>query len=244
MSAEPKVIYVPTCEQHEEHPIANMLLEHLAWPALGLVVFLILRSKIVELIDTAKKRLKEGKVSVTSEGVTLEAIQEGRQEIAREIFLLKMEGQQAQPPSSKTAEQQLQELSEQYLGRHANDLGVRTRAKDSLARRMGALVVQAGIDRDTLLDPKNPAKLAALAHASLLSPQAADVQRLLSACSMTKLKHVRYAIAMALARLIDDGILGQAAYFDVYRALADMQVGADASLQSRIQKTLGLLWAQ
>ena len=237
----PSVVYVPTCQQREDYPLASMLLEHLAWPALGLFIFIVLRSKIGSLFDTARERLAKGKVSVTKEGLTLEAVEEGRREVSREVFLLKMDSQQ-QVPQGKTPEQQLDDLAKQYLGRHPNDRWARIRAKDSLARRMGALVVQGNIDRNTLIEGRNDAKLVALAHASLLDPKSTDLPLLLQACSRADSKHVRYALAMAFARSIEEGIVTRADYFDVYRALAGMQKGADDLLVARIEKTVALLW--
>jgi hypothetical protein len=251
MNPEPKVVYVPTCEQpsspEASYPIMSLAFEHLAWPVLGLVAFISLRGRVANVLEAAKKRLEDTKtkVSVTKDGsITFEAVAEGRKEVERQVELLNLDNKDAQVPQGATAEKQLNDMATQYLGRHSDDPIKRRNAKDSIARRMGALVVQNKIPLQSLLDARNEAKLAALAHASMLTPDAGQLDLLAQASIFATLLHVRYALAMAFARLIEAGMVTPNDHFKVFRALVPMRDGADESLQRRIEKTLALLWAR
>ena len=246
MSSEPAVLRVELSEKKADPSPVNPYLEwgaeHFTWPLLGVMVFFVLRSHVVKLLAVITTRVeKSEKLTVGKDGITVEAVARGREEVKERVALIAAESQQLAQGNFNSAQDLLQELGARYCGKLSDDKQIRTQEKAKLAREMGAIVVQAKLDRAQLVDANDEAKLVALAHASLLAPDSGDTALLLAAAVYAKTLHVRYAIAMAFARLLDEGLVQKGDLTRIEAVLVMMRQHADQSLRERLDQTAALL---
>jgi hypothetical protein len=111
-----------------------------------------------------------------------------------------------QEPSVQVREL-LRQLADEYRTINMPDWEIRTRAKNRQAAKLFQAVVSHGVSREWLADQDDEALILALASAVHALPEPDDVERLLKVAPKVRLKHVRYRVASAFGRLIDNRLI-------------------------------------
>ena len=239
---------------------AVQLVGHLAWPVTGLIIIYVFRRGLRGVIGAVERRIEDPNtdVSIGREGLelstrlaaaeskleSLEVDQDDKEVAARERErttqgLRRGEGAAAPDRQLTTTEQdgvpaELRRLADEYM---ALDYPDRTRLVgegDELAREMGALILSQGVDRDLVASSGSEGLILGLSVAVHSSPEAGDLQRLLSGAGDVSRPHVRSRLVLALGRLADGGFMTRLDLPEVRRVLLAYERGAGRDLKMRI----------
>jgi hypothetical protein len=155
----------------------------------------------------------------------------------RESLSAKMSQEHGDKAGGETIDHELLLLADEYLGISVSDWSERVRLKDAMSRKMAKMVIDRNISKDLLAVQGHEGLLMALASAIHASPDRRDFARISRIPHKVERLHVKYRIAMALARIFEQHL---ALRDDADRALEILDlfnVDADPVLRHRIYKT-------
>jgi hypothetical protein len=209
------------------------------WPVFIGLLLVIFRKRVGEFLDRLRDRLADPKQSVAAFGISVGPAQGQVETLGESVAQLShiVRNQGAHPPAN--LKDQLKTLGQRYehaKGATPKETG---QLKSELGRQMGALVATAGPARRELvrelLTSGVEADVAAVAFAVLAEPTIADANDLCAVATRLQRNHPRYAIALALDRLAQTGLIASPAI--ALAAIEAMRARADHHLSRRLDAT-------
>ncbi len=153
-----------------------------------------------------------------------------------------MAAARADPQAAEKIPQALFALKTEYIAAGGEQDHVRRiQIKNDLARSMGAEVLRANIDRQTLVDQRDEVMTLALAAAVTALPQPGDDALILTAGQRIGRLHVRYRVAAAVSELAQSQVLQLNLVPDMEDLVSSCRRSADDRLIRRINWTLKVL---
>jgi hypothetical protein len=217
------------------------------WPVFAGLLIFFFRKRVAEFLTRFGERLADPKQNVTAFGVAVGPAQGQVETLSASVAQLSqlVKSTNTTPPTDTHIE--LQSLGEQYevvRGTTAKETGL---LKSDLGKKMGTLVLMAGAERQELakqlLTSNVEANITAVAFGVLADPGLVDARQLYAAARTLKRSHPRYAVALALDRLAQAGLL--ASPRDALAAVDAMEPGADPHLAKRLAATRAsiMIWS-
>jgi hypothetical protein len=106
---------------------------------------------------------------------------------------------------------------------------------------MSNLVLTRNVSKDLLAGQDHEGLLMALAAAIHTAPEKGDFDRISRIARKVKRLHIKYRIAMALGRLFEQNVAGEADISRCKEILDDYNIGADPALRRRITQTKAII---
>lgn len=216
----------------------------LLWPVIVIALAWWLRAELRQILASLAARLADPRTEISAgplKLVTLESRVESI-ELNQTVGLSSLAGgATAADAPVGSVPQALIDAANQYLNVDIPDWNARVQRKDEIAAAMARMVVQANISRTTLAASTNEALRMALATAINLDPRTGDDVCVATGGKNLKRLHVRYRFAMAMARLVERRLVKPESIIVFRQLCAEYSQGADASLHTRIARTLAVL---
>ncbi|HEX3144913.1 MAG TPA: hypothetical protein VHQ64_13150 [Pyrinomonadaceae bacterium] len=233
------------------------LVGHLAWPVTVLALVVVLRREIQEICKSLSRRIADpassliiGKGGLEIKGrvdaalgriESLEIDQNQSKELIFGVLGKKELKAGTVPGRDETVAPELLKLADEYLKISASEWSERVRLKDECARRMSNLVLTRNVSKDLLAGQDHEGLLMALVTAIHAAPEQGDFDRISRIAQKVKRLHVKYRIAMALGRLFEQNLAGEADVARCKEILDDYNIGADPALRRRIIQTKAII---
>lgn len=135
----------------------------------------------------------------------------------------------------------LMQLADEYLAISHPDWKERIRLKDAAARRMAHCAARDRVSHDLLADQDHEGLILALAATIHSFPLPGDAARLLRISQKATKLHVRYKVAMAMARLVERKLATKEEADAFGKSLDEYKQTADRSLGRRIGWTQAVI---
>jgi hypothetical protein len=223
----------------------------LSWPVTVLIAIYLLRAelrgfinKLTELISNAAsisigtKGLDIKLAAVNTRVTAIQATQEqAKSAAARGRKRSRRDEEKVDGGEIPT---RLTDLALKYLNLNIPDYRERVRRKNEMAHEMGDLVVEANVSRKLLVS-SDEGLIVAFSAAVIAQPEPGDLALLLGTQGLAKRLHVRYRLVLALAVLINKGLVADADRERIDTTLTVFDKGADAPLSKLIADTKSLL---
>jgi hypothetical protein len=223
----------------------------LLWPLLIAAIVLTFRHSLRSMMNGLAKRvgdldtsLKLGPVELTRRVHVLEskvASQMESEQADRGVLALSIQHLEDRPKEQIDVMERLRQLAREYKSVNISDWLERLRRKDEITAHMASLVISQKLPRDVLAnDPDEAVRMAAIA-AIHTDPQRGDDERLALAAHGLTLKHVKYRVMMAAARLATANLLAPRRVPEFLHLAETFRADADAPLLARIDGTVTIL---
>jgi hypothetical protein len=140
---------------------------------------------------------------------------------------------------------QLRQMANDYDNVRIPDWSARVQKKEDISAAMAAFANTNQISKDDILSmyaaSPSDGLLIALATLIILTPEAGDNDRLLRYGFQIRSKHVRYRTLNAIAKLLDQKLIGPSKWTQFKALVTSFRLNADNSLNSKIDEISSLL---
>jgi len=206
------------------------LLKAVAWPAVALTVFLVLRSEARSFMSMLT--LKVDRASRTK-------LLKGMIDLVDEVAKASVSSDRSGgPPSGQDPAQEFEALAKEYDALDDPDYKSRVATRRRQADRLGELAASLKLPRAALAESTSEGKLVALATAAVLKPMTNDFAALEKAAETANFNFTRYRLALAIVPTLSKAAVSAKLLRRAAKILDSIEhrpnAETDASLQRRI----------
>lgn len=229
---------------------------HIAWPLTIVVIVCACRRQLQRIIEAVAKRIgdtnsslsiKKGDLELRLEAAqrrieTMGAVQDLTRGFVLEEMSIRPNNRMGGLGSADgEIDDDLIGLANEYLAVDSDDWSERVRRKNEITTRLAYIVLATKVPKERLAQSGNEGLIVALAGSILVLPEPGDVDLLIEAAPAVRSKHLKYRIAISIARLFEQSLVPENLKADVAALLSQFETGADEALRSRIRRTRALI---
>lgn len=230
---------------------------HLAWPVTTIIILTIVRKELLAIFNALSSRILDPKTNVvlSKDGLGLGSLLsatfgkieslESNQKQTTDLIISSQVRKSAvvaeSDHESSVINSDLMALSDEYMNISVSDWTERVRLKDEYTSKLGNLVITRSISKDWLASQDREGLLMALTSAIHLLPDEQDFSRLVQISGKIRRLHIKYRIAMAIARVFELNLIKRNEIENAKDILDQYEVEADAPLKKRIEQTRAII---